>query len=118
MPHEFLSDEQIARYGPFPAEVSADEPEQFFRLDSQARDMVAVTGPGRCPGTTAGRPSGGRYRTVQGFIELLCAGLEGPSALVTSWEVPLRRIRIRRRPGGTAHRPLPESTSHVVRSNL
>ncbi|TQN31697.1 TnpA family transposase [Haloactinospora alba] len=42
MPHDFLSDEQIARYARFPAEVSVSELEQFFRLDSQARAMATA----------------------------------------------------------------------------
>ncbi|GAA1267745.1 hypothetical protein GCM10009677_20260 [Sphaerisporangium rubeum] len=41
MPFEFLSDEQIARYGRFPEEPSAAELEQFFRLDRSAWDALA-----------------------------------------------------------------------------
>ncbi|WP_141921494.1 DUF4158 domain-containing protein [Haloactinospora alba] len=39
MPHDFLSDAQIARYARFPAKMSVGELEQFFRLDGQARAM-------------------------------------------------------------------------------
>ncbi|MDF5758832.1 DUF4158 domain-containing protein [Spongiactinospora sp. TRM90649] len=41
---EFLSDEQIARYGRFPEESSTEELEQYFRLDPGALDALA---PGR-----------------------------------------------------------------------
>ncbi|MEU8148781.1 DUF4158 domain-containing protein [Nonomuraea sp. NPDC048901] len=41
MPFEFLSDEQVARYGRFPEEPSASELEQFFRLDRAALDALA-----------------------------------------------------------------------------
>ncbi|WP_433357114.1 DUF4158 domain-containing protein [Microtetraspora malaysiensis] len=41
IPFEFLSDEQIARYGRFPEEPSAAELEQFFRLDRSASDALA-----------------------------------------------------------------------------
>ncbi|MDR8412395.1 DUF4158 domain-containing protein [Nonomuraea sp. 3-1Str] len=41
MPFEFLSDEQVARYGRFPAEPSPAELEQFFRLDRSALDALA-----------------------------------------------------------------------------
>ncbi|GAA0838223.1 hypothetical protein GCM10009525_47670 [Streptosporangium amethystogenes subsp. fukuiense] len=41
MPFEFLSDEQIARYGRFPEEPSTAELEQFFRLDRSAWDALA-----------------------------------------------------------------------------
>ncbi|PRX45336.1 Tn3 transposase DDE domain-containing protein [Nonomuraea fuscirosea] len=41
MPFEFLSDQQIARYGRFPEEPSAAELEQFFRLDRRALDALA-----------------------------------------------------------------------------
>lgn len=41
MPFEFLSDEQIARYGRFPEEPSAAELEQFLRLDRSALDTLA-----------------------------------------------------------------------------
>lgn len=41
MPFEFLSDEQIARYGRFPEEPSSAELEQFFRLDRSALDALA-----------------------------------------------------------------------------
>ncbi|MFV2197851.1 Tn3 family transposase [Nocardiopsis sp. LOL_012] len=42
MPHEFLSDEQIARYTRFPDEVSVGDLEQFFRLDAKAHKAVAT----------------------------------------------------------------------------
>ncbi|MFI9842268.1 DUF4158 domain-containing protein [Nonomuraea sp. NPDC051941] len=41
MPFEFLSDEQIARYGRFPEEPSPAELKQFFRLDRAALDALA-----------------------------------------------------------------------------
>lgn len=41
MPFEFLSDEQIARYGRFPEEPSPAELEQFFQLDRAALDALA-----------------------------------------------------------------------------
>lgn len=41
MPFEFLSDEQVARYGRFPEEPSSAELEQFFRLDRSALDALA-----------------------------------------------------------------------------
>ncbi|MGW0447946.1 Tn3 family transposase [Streptosporangium sandarakinum] len=41
MPFEFLSDEQVARYGRFPKEPSVAELEQFFRLDRPALDKLA-----------------------------------------------------------------------------
>jgi hypothetical protein len=40
MPFEFLSDEQVARYGRFPQEPSVAELEQFFRLDRVALEQV------------------------------------------------------------------------------
>jgi hypothetical protein len=40
MPFEFLSDEQVARYGRFPQEPSVAELEQFFRLDRVAFEQV------------------------------------------------------------------------------
>ncbi|MEU9889038.1 DUF4158 domain-containing protein [Sphaerisporangium sp. NPDC051011] len=42
MPFEFLSDEQVARYGRFPQEPSVAELEQFFRLDQVALERVAI----------------------------------------------------------------------------
>ncbi|RAY15563.1 hypothetical protein DPM19_07140 [Actinomadura craniellae] len=40
MPFEFLSDEQVARYGRFPQEPSPGELERFFRLDQAALEQV------------------------------------------------------------------------------
>ncbi|MFF8763540.1 DUF4158 domain-containing protein [Nocardiopsis dassonvillei] len=40
MPHEYLSDEQIARYGRFPEELSAGDLEQFFRLTPHALELA------------------------------------------------------------------------------
>ncbi|MEV3927659.1 DUF4158 domain-containing protein [Actinomadura coerulea] len=40
MPFEFLSDEQVARYGRFPQERSPGELERFFRLDQAALEQV------------------------------------------------------------------------------
>jgi len=40
MPHEYLSDEQIARYARFPAELSAGDLEQFFRLTPHALELA------------------------------------------------------------------------------
>lgn len=51
MPHEFLSDEQIARYARFPDEVSIGDLEQFFRLDAKAHETVATK---RLPATKLG----------------------------------------------------------------
>ena len=51
MPFEFLSDEQVARYGRFPQEPSATELEQFFRLDQSALDQAAMR---RRPATKLG----------------------------------------------------------------
>ncbi|MBB5076333.1 hypothetical protein [Nonomuraea endophytica] len=48
MPFEFLSDEQVARYGRFPEEPTALELEQFFRLDALAdkrRPALATVAP-------------------------------------------------------------------------
>jgi Domain of unknown function (DUF4158) len=56
MPFEFLSDEQIARYGRFPEEPSAAELEQFFRLDRRALDALASK---RRPATKVGWPCNG-----------------------------------------------------------
>ncbi|WP_170322634.1 DUF4158 domain-containing protein [Acrocarpospora macrocephala] len=42
MPFEFLSDEQVARYGRFLGEPSVAELEEFFRLDRQALVRVAA----------------------------------------------------------------------------
>ncbi|MDP9868724.1 MULTISPECIES: DUF4158 domain-containing protein [Streptosporangium] len=59
MPFEFLSDEQIARYGRFPEEPSAAELEQFLRLDRSALDALASK---RRPATSSAGPcSGARY---------------------------------------------------------
>jgi hypothetical protein len=41
MPVDFLSDEQVARYRRFREEVTVAELEQFFRLDAEARAVVA-----------------------------------------------------------------------------
>ncbi|MFE6448771.1 hypothetical protein [Nocardiopsis dassonvillei] len=40
MPHEYLSDEQIARYARFPAELSAGDLEQCFRLTPHALEPL------------------------------------------------------------------------------
>ena len=36
MPHEYLSDEQVSRYGRFVADPTAEELEKFFFLDGAA----------------------------------------------------------------------------------
>ncbi|MBB5775882.1 DUF4158 domain-containing protein [Nonomuraea jabiensis] len=51
MPFEFLSGEQVARYGRFPDEPSPAELEQFFRLDRAALDALATK---RRPATMLG----------------------------------------------------------------
>src|SRR5690606_15675768 len=51
MPHEFLSDEQIARYARFPAEVTVADLEQYFRLDSAALKAASAK---RTPATRLG----------------------------------------------------------------
>ncbi|GAB3451230.1 Tn3-like element Tn3 family transposase [Streptomonospora sediminis] len=51
MPHEFLSDEQIARYARFPAEVTVADLEQHFRLDSAALKAASAK---RTPPTRLG----------------------------------------------------------------
>ncbi len=42
MPVDFLSDEQVSRYGQFAAEPSAGELEAFFRLSAQAGELAAA----------------------------------------------------------------------------
>ena len=42
VPVDFLSDEQVARYGRFAAEPSAGELEAFFRLTVQARELATA----------------------------------------------------------------------------
>ncbi|MEH0517140.1 MULTISPECIES: DUF4158 domain-containing protein [unclassified Streptomyces] len=41
MPVDFLSDDQVSRYGRFAAEPTPGELEQFFRLDGRARELAA-----------------------------------------------------------------------------
>ncbi|MFD9456692.1 DUF4158 domain-containing protein [Streptomyces sp. NPDC059985] len=41
MPVDFLSDDQVSRFGRFAADPTPGELEQFFRLDGQARELVA-----------------------------------------------------------------------------
>jgi hypothetical protein len=49
MPVDFLSDEQVARYGRFAAEPSPGELEMFFRLDERAPPNRLD---GRCSGAS------------------------------------------------------------------
>ncbi|MBB6122185.1 DUF4158 domain-containing protein [Nocardiopsis algeriensis] len=51
MPHEYLSDEQIARYGRFPEELSVGDLEQCFRLTP---DALALASSKRTPATRLG----------------------------------------------------------------
>ncbi|MFI7111345.1 DUF4158 domain-containing protein [Nonomuraea sp. NPDC050227] len=65
MPFEFLSDEQIARYGCFPEEPSAAELEQFFRLDRS--DGMCWRPNGVRPRSSAG-PRWGSVRMLGVFL--------------------------------------------------
>ncbi|WP_017575774.1 DUF4158 domain-containing protein [Nocardiopsis kunsanensis] len=51
MPHEYLSDEQIARYGRFPDELSVSDLEQCFRLSPDALSLARSK---RTPATQLG----------------------------------------------------------------
>ncbi|MEU2135247.1 DUF4158 domain-containing protein [Streptomyces sp. NPDC018352] len=42
MPVDFLSDDQVSRYGRFAAVPTPGELEQFFRLDARARELAAA----------------------------------------------------------------------------
>lgn len=82
VPVDFLSDEQVGRYGRFAAEPSAGELEAFFRLTAQARELatakrrpetrlgwavqwgtVRMLGTCWCPGAIIGDTKTGRYPT-------------------------------------------------------
>ncbi|MET8339544.1 DNRLRE domain-containing protein [Streptosporangium canum] len=72
MPFEFLSDEQVARYGRFPKEPSVAELKQFFRLDRPALDKLASK---RRPATRLG------WATQWGTVRMLGVFLtENPTA--------------------------------------
>ncbi|WSY79532.1 DUF4158 domain-containing protein [Streptomyces sp. NBC_00879] len=88
---EYLSEDQTARYGRFAGEPSAQEPEEFFRLDTVALEQAAAK---RRPHNRLGWAV--QWDTVRMLGTFLSAPAEVPPGVVefarNSWGSMIRRV--------------------------